>query len=123
MTLTIEDFRELHEIRENPEERAAALSNRVREGVFRRFEENEWAYRKVLSYLEDGWNAAREYGDLQDSLIRGGLGKDFVFQIINKVVGGLREDTVDQGEWPTAWDMAAFVFYHTHKPPEKLAAA
>ena len=98
------------------------VKNEIKELIWiRKFERNEetkWAYRKVLSHLEDGWTHGVEK-TLKDSL-EGEIDVDLIGHIGGKIIGGYRENTVGMGEYPTQLDICAFLYHETLMPPKVM---
>ena len=93
------------------------LTYLVRESDFHQDGENTWAYRKVATFLEDGWQSQRQYTRLKAGC---GLTLDELGQAMNHIVGGTRYDKAKaqaigcmwtpDGVWPTLADLGAFLF-------------
>lgn len=91
---------------------------------FSRNHDTEWTYRRVASYLEDGWHGSSRYW-----LLRSGFRASAVEvgQIINRLVAGYRYERKDAEAVGAPWlfaddtaHLAAFVFYATTEEPMSI---
>ncbi|MCD5381050.1 MAG: hypothetical protein LR008_00560 [Candidatus Pacebacteria bacterium] len=84
---------------------------------FKKGSDTDWAYRKVLTHLEDGWTSTSKICELNEFSVSAGMTKDNIGQIVNIIIRGTREDTVSDGDWPTKHDLAAFVYFISLQTP------
>lgn len=92
----------------------------VRRYRFQKDSDTEWAYRKVLSHLEDGWTDLSSCCELNEFSSNAGMSKDNIGQIVNIIIGGTEESALVEGDWPTKYDVSAFVYFSAFKLPKKI---
>lgn len=87
---------------------------------FCRTKKTEWAYLRVATFLEDGWQGMQSYVDIRP----GTLPKSELGVVINRLVAGCRYDVADATRIGAPWvfsegraDAAAFIFYLVTKCP------
>lgn len=100
------------------------LRKEVQDADFRKTEETAWAYAKVASFLEDGWESARRYVTRKRGCP---IKPDEFGHLVNRVVAGTRWDRAEaerhnaqwlnDGEWPTRADMAAYLYFLASESP------
>lgn len=73
----------------NREGLRVTLNNEMITTGFCRSEYTEWAYRRIASFLEDGWTACETYWEFND---RHFISPEEVGRIVNMLVGGMRPD-------------------------------
>lgn len=103
----------------------AYLDYLIKESNFYQDGDNTWAFAKVATFLEDGWQSQRQYTELKEGYI---FTLDELGQMIASLVRGTRFDKgraaevgcrwTREGAWPTSADRAAFLFFVCVPPPE-----
>jgi hypothetical protein len=100
------------------------LTHLVRESEFHLTDQTKWAYAKVATFLEDGWQSQQQYTKI---LPHCPFNLDQIGVMLNGVVSGFRYDKTDadkvgakwlgRGVWPTERDRAAILFYVSCESP------
>jgi hypothetical protein len=85
--------------------------------------ETEWAFRRVLSHIEDGWTTLQGCVSLKHSLAEATLKKDWVGFVVYPFIApyvkedGGREVPQLGDVWPQELVLAAYIYYATTELP------
>ena len=94
------------------------LRQLVAEGGFRCTEHTEWAFRRVLSHIDDGWTAVRSWVSSPP-----GVSLDDVGYLVYPLIAPYtkeeerREAPQLGGDWPEELILAAYIYHVTTLPP------